>query len=205
MSNKTINLQRIKRELRGETRSEEASSPENEAPEAEEFIHPDELEKHMTEPSLGSAMLSWEAPEFEFSMAKSLRLMLFGMLLLAFTVAAAVFKNFPLAALLAIAGGLSIAYAVKAPRTLKLAVTSKGVKAERKLYLFEDLKSFWIFYDPPLTKELSLHSQRALMPMLRLPLGDLDPLRLREILLRFLKEEKHEESLSDVISKVIGF
>lgn len=86
-------------------------------------------------------------------------------------------------------------------KTVKCAITPQGVKIENRVYEFSDLKSFWIFYDPADVKELSLESKRTAMPLVRAPLGDANPVKLRETLLKFIPEKKHEESLSDIIGR----
>ena len=88
---------------------------------------------------------------------------------------------------------------------MKFSVTSHGIRVGSRLYPFEDLRSFWIFYDPPLFKEISLRSKKTFMPVIRAPLGELDPIRLRHILLRFLREEEEETSVVDIIAKRLGF
>lgn len=155
--------------------------------------------------NVASALFEWEAPEFTYDPATTRIRVAIGVLLVVGGIAAALFGNFLFAILLAIAGGLILAYAAKPPRTLSLAVTSRGVVVGSRLYEFEELVSFWIFYDPPLFKELTLQSKKTFMPMVRMPLGDLDPLRLREVLLPFLKEQRQEASAIDIVAKRLGF
>lgn len=86
-------------------------------------------------------------------------------------------------------------------KVVKCAITPQGVKIENRVYEFSDIKSFWIFYDPADIKELSLESKKTMMPQIRAPLGDTDPIKLRETLLKFIPEKKHEESLTDIIGR----
>lgn len=204
MANQTIDLRRLKNELKG------TPTPENELPppaekqllETEEAAHPEGFDDYQTR---HPAILEWMAPEFERNESNALILLLLGAALALGGIITAFFKNFLFAVFLFVAGGLVISYAFKNPRQVLFAVTPRGIKIGGRLYEFEDLHSFWIFYDPPLFKELSLRSKKSMMPMIRLPLGELDPLRMREILLRFLPEEKQEAQLVDIISKRLGF
>ncbi len=211
MPNKTINLRKIKKELRG------GLAPERElsAPPEEKLLMTEEQAHlrgfggtHLAGVEKGDGAkiyFNWRAPEFDYSFDKGLNLLFFGVVLIIGGIVTAFFKNFTFAALLILSGALVVSYAFKLPREVNLAATSRGIKVGNRLYLFEDLKSFWIHYDPPFAKELILESRKAFVPHIRAPLGDVEPLRLREILLRFLKEDKHEDSLSDTISKTIGF
>lgn len=204
MSNTTIDLRKLRHELKPSL----APAPEVPQLPAKE---PRELETRADLPARGpeaaepGALLTWEAPEFIPDAAGALALLLFGGLLLLGGIGAALFKNFVFAILLGIAGGLLIAQAFRMPRTVRLAITSRGIRIQNRLYEFESLASFWIFYDPPLTTELALLSKKTFMPVIRVPLGGTDPVPLREILLRFLAEKRQEESAIDIIAKRLGF
>lgn len=204
MANPIIDLRKLREEIKG------VSDPEIELePAAEELLleagtAPDAGAKR-DETQQKGLILEWHAPEFEHSAEGALFLFLIGALLAIGGVTALFFKNFLFAAFLFIAGGLTIYHAYRMPRHIRFAVTSRGIIIGDRVYEFENLQSFWIFYDPPLFKELNIESKKTFMPRIRMPLGDLDPLRLREILLPLLKEVKHEQSLIDVVSKRIGF
>ncbi len=177
-------------------------TPENKLPAPED---PEDNTLPGAEHPTYPVFLSWKAPEFTYDPATLRIRTAIGALLVAGGVVAAFFKNFLFAILLAVAGGLILAYAAKPPRTLSCAVTARGIAVGSRLYEFEELTSFWIFYDPPLFKELALQSKKTFMPMVRIPLGDLDPLRLREVLLPFVKEQRQEASAIDIIAKRLGF
>jgi len=198
-----IDLRRLRGELKGGMR------PENELPapeeplliETEEAAHPEGM------PPAGAAepFLEWETFEFEFDENRSVTLLLLGVLVILGSIAAFFFWNALFGIALFLAGGIVIAYAYQPPRLMRCAITPRGVEVGRRLYLFEDLRSFWIFYDPPRLKELVLESRKTIMSRIAAPLGDLDPLRLREVLLRFLPEQRQEESLIDILGKHLGF
>ncbi len=209
MVNPIIDLRKLKEELR------KRITPENELPavslsnlpapkeelllETEASAHPEEFTDD-THPSL----LEWTAHEFDPASDSSLQFLIGGVLIVG-GIVALFFGNFLFALLLALAGGLVMAHAFRIPREMRLAVTGRGVEVGRRLYGFENIASFWIHYDPPLFKELLLNSKKAMMPHIKIPLGDLDPLQLRKVLLRFLPEEEQEISLIDILSKRLGF
>jgi len=53
--------------------------------------------------------------------------------------------------------------------------------------------------------ERIMNSKKLFMPTILIPLGDTDPNIIREHLLKFLKEERHEESITQTISRLLGF
>lgn len=96
-------------------------------------------------------------------------------------------------------------YSLKKPDTLTYSIAPQGVKIEDKLHEFDELESFWVFYDPPEVKYVSLETENFLHKYIHLPLGEEDPNEIRDILERFLPIEKQEESVADVIARSIGF
>lgn len=96
-------------------------------------------------------------------------------------------------------------YANKEPRIIKFKINEKGVEIDGKLHDFDSLKSFWLFYDPPEQKELSLRSKKTFIPYIRIPIENESPVDLRKFLLRFLSEKHHKESLIDIWMKRVGF
>ncbi len=201
MVNPIIDLRKLKEELRKRiTPENELSTPEEEPLlETEASAHPEDFDDDPP-PSL----LEWTAHEFDPASDSSLQFLVGGVLIVGGMVAL-FFGNFLFVLLLVLAGGLVMAHAFRIPREIRFAVTGRGIEVGKRLYTFEGIESFWIHYDPPLFKELALKSKKAVMPHIKIPLDDFDPLQLRKTLLRFLPEEEQEISLTDVISKRLGF
>jgi len=88
---------------------------------------------------------------------------------------------------------------------LKFRIDEKGIKIGRKLFDFDELKSFWVFYSPPEEKELSIRSKKMFIPYIKIPLDNQNPNEIRKYLLKFLPEKRHKESVIDIWMKRIGF
>lgn len=80
---------------------------------------------------------------------------------------------------------------------LTITLNDAGILLNQKPYYFRVIKSFWIFYEPGGTKELSLQLNKWYMPYLRIPLNNQDPLAIRGLLIRYVPEEEHTTSLVD--------
>jgi hypothetical protein len=52
---------------------------------------------------------------------------------------------------------------------------------------------------------VSLEVDHITSPYLRLPLGDLHPNKIRAVLSDFLSEEQHRESMTDHLTRILGF
>lgn len=159
----------------------------------------------MPEASAKKEVIRWQAPEYEFRKKTADWFWSVGIITLALALSAVFLKNF-LVVLMIILGGFSLAlYGARKPKTVSFEINPRGIVVGKRIYYYDDLKSFWIHYDPPEKKELAAESKKTFMPHIKIMLGDTDPEEIRRYLLSFLKEEKIEESLMETISRMLGF
>ncbi len=79
-----------------------------------------------------------------------------------------------------------------------------SVKAGLREYKFSEIKSFWIEYNPGGIKELSLQLKKWYSPYIKIPLGDEDPVQVSTVLLKFIPEVEHTDSILDSFSRLLG-
>lgn len=148
-------------------------------------------------------IFSWKAPEFEVY-EKSKTWYLFIMAFLLGLVSYALIVNSPIMAitfiLIGVVGYLNLQ---KEPQIMEFKITTKGIVAGKDLYPFENIKSFWIFYDPPHTKTISLHTNASVFPFIHIPINNEDPVKIRDILIEYIEEIKQEPSTIDVLERVL--
>ncbi|PIV10384.1 MAG: hypothetical protein COS49_00800 [Candidatus Portnoybacteria bacterium CG03_land_8_20_14_0_80_41_10] len=149
--------------------------------------------------------LEWTAPEFEYYRKDKSWLVIAGLIAAGLFLWALLTKNIIFALLIGLSYFTVITYGLKKPASVKLAVTAKGIKINQALYEFDNLKSFWIFYQPPQIREISLRSKKTIMPYIKIPLGEQNPVEIRKILLKYLPERRHKESLIDNLSRSLRF
>ncbi|MDO8584362.1 MAG: hypothetical protein Q7R83_04255 [bacterium] len=89
--------------------------------------------------------------------------------------------------------------------TALVQVGDAGVVLNGKLYLYRELDHFAIVYQPPYTKVLYIDHKNPVVPRLRLPLQETDPVELRDHLKQFLSEDMdlQEEHLSDIVARLL--
>ncbi|MCH7883114.1 hypothetical protein IIA95_01720 [Patescibacteria group bacterium] len=150
-------------------------------------------------------LLSWSAPEYEYTAKSREWYWVVGILATAFVVVAILIGNFLFAIFIILTGFTIALYGARRPKVVAFALTHRGIQIADRLYPYDTLKSFWIRYDPPRKKEIDITSKKIIMPRLTIPLADTDPNEARNILIRSLKEEETEESLSEAIAKYLGF
>ena len=160
-------------------------------------IEPVKKIKHIKVGAGTPTKIEWTALEFKKYKKGKKWFVSPALLALAVIIAAILLKNL----LLVIATILTVfvvyIYAKKEPRKIKFSISGNGVQIDQIVYKFEDLKSFWIFYEPGKVKEISIRSKKAFMPYIKIPLGDQNPAEIRRLLLKFLLEKKHKESVID--------
>jgi len=156
--------------------------------------------------------IEWTAPEFtKYKKSKGWFVGLIFVTLIIIVIAV-ILKNFLWALLTIIAAFAVYIYATREPRKIKFSISPKGIQIDQDIHEFEDLKSFWIFYEPaspaggpPEIKEISIRNKKIFMPYLKIPLGNQDPAEIRRLLLKFLPERKQKKSLLDEWARKIKF
>lgn len=153
--------------------------------------------------SMGRIFHSWKAPEFEVYEKSNRWYLIAGVFILA-VIAYALFTNGPIMAVTFILLGIvGFIHLQKDPRVITFAITSKGVLADKEMYLYDNIFSFWIFYEPNHMKTISLHTKASMLPYVHIPLGDEDPVALREMLLENIPEIKQDPSLVDALGRFL--
>jgi hypothetical protein len=147
--------------------------------------------------------IEWQAPEYEFHQKSPDWFWALGSITIALFFSAIFLHSF-LFGILTLLAGFSLAlYGARRPNIVSFGLGPRGIQVNKRIYNYEDLKSFWLNYNPPHKKELLIESKKTFMPHMVIMLGDADPEKIRNYLLQFLKEEKIEESLMTTIARLL--
>jgi len=93
----------------------------------------------------------------------------------------------------------------KKPEVVDFEINPLGIKVGERLYGFREIKSFWIEYDPALDiRELSLQLKKWYHTYVKIPIYEQNPVQLRLVLLNFLPEVEHKDTLADTVSRRLG-
>jgi hypothetical protein len=152
--------------------------------------------------------IEWEAPEYEFREHHPNWFWGVGIGIGVLVLLAILFKNFLLAIFLIISGFALMMYAVRQPQIIKYALTSRGLERAGKLFLYAELKSFWVntAEEAPPAGQIIFESQKLLMPHIIAPLAEnTESTLVREFLKPQLKEEFHADSVADMLGDYLGF
>lgn len=91
------------------------------------------------------------------------------------------------------------------PREIEFIITELGVIIDDTFYPYHEIKQYWILYNPPEVKYLYLDIKKFISPVRRIPLQDINPLFVREVLSKYLFEElsPDDEPFSDALGRAL--
>jgi hypothetical protein len=114
-------------------------------------------------------------------------------------------RNFLFSLIVVMVALIFFLYHIKHPLNIKFAITEDGIGLGNAFYLWKDLQSFWIIYEPPEVKQLYLQTKRFFPGALSVPLEKENPVKVRAALLKYLPEDstKTTELASDTFSRIL--
>ncbi len=107
---------------------------------------------------------------------------------------------------LAIAAFVMVYYIInrEKPKILEVVLSNIGIKVGDRKYPYTKIKSFWVLYEPPYTKNLYIHVDGDFAVHIPIQLGEQDPAIIREFLLEKIPEkEGMKESFVDMFLKIL--
>ncbi len=148
-------------------------------------------------------VMHWQAPEYE-TFEKDRTWYAIISLLLVSVIGYAIYTDSPIMAITFILiGVVGYIFLNRDPRLMDFAITHQGIIAGREIYEFENIQSFWIFYEPHDIKVISLHTKNRLLPFVHIPIHQENPLEVRNFLLEYIPEIKQEPSLVDTFERIL--
>ncbi len=150
--------------------------------------------------------ITWQAPEF---IHYPKNLWWFGVLTIAGFALITYFlwqKEFLTATLFALLFILISFFSKAKPKTLTIELDHRGVKLDNRRIPYEQLKAFWLVYDPPNVKTLNFETTAYFNRYLTLQLTSENPVEIRKFLLQYLPEDLNRgEQFADKLSRTLKF
>jgi len=166
----------------------------------------DQIEVQAEQGDLGDAHFSWFVNEYDkherskrwYIVAISLALVL---LLFAFFT-----SNFLFAVIIIIVSLITILHDGQEPASLEVALLDEGILVGKKYYDYDEFSGFSMVYKPSQgVRRLYFEFTNPVRPRVSLSLDGLDPLPIREFLLKYLPEdlERTDEPLSEGLARIL--
>lgn len=148
------------------------------------------------------ALIQWQAYEFKPRVISRSFYVWIGIFLLAVIIYALVSNSPVMAITFILIGIMGYITLEQDPALLNCTVTKSGIIVGRELYDFETIESFWVQYEEH-EQYISIKTNGALTPFTHIPLGDENPVTIRDILSQYIPEERHDKTFIDIIEKIL--
>ena len=154
--------------------------------------------------NFGKELISWNVSEYE-KYKRSKLWYVFSILVAIFLILFSFWtNNFLFSIIIIIAALIIILNDGSEPINVDIKITEEGMIIGKKFYDYDEFKNFSIVYKPHFNiKNLYFEFKNILKHRLSIPLDDINPLPIRENLLKYLHEdlERTDQPLSERLSK----
>lgn len=158
-----------------------------------------------TETVYGKELVGWDVDEhnyYEKSRRWYIAAVVIGLLMLVYSFFSG---NFLFAVIIILGALVLVLREGNLPDKVHFSITDEGIVIGNKYYDYDDIKNFSIVYKPRLeVKNLYFEFKNILKHRLSIPLENMNPLPIREILLKYLSEdlERTDQPLSEYLAKL---
>jgi hypothetical protein len=154
-------------------------------------------------PDYGKKLTAWdfqETPKHERSL---LWYIITGVIFLGLVLYSTLSSNFLFTLIIFLGGATFLFSSFKPARKINFEIYQDGIIINNIFTPFTDLKKFWLIYNPPEIKTLYITQNNIFKNELSIPLEQQNPVRIREILLDYLKEDlnQEEENFVDLLRR----
>ena len=117
---------------------------------------------------------------------------------------AIIFNNVIFGIFIIVSAFAFVVHASKKPGIIHTQINDRGIIINEILYPFLSLDSFWIDAHKRPAKVI-IKSHKMFMPFITVYIDEVDPEKVRDVLLNYIAEEEHHEPLSQKILETLGF
>jgi len=153
----------------------------------------------------GKKIISWQVPEYDKHERGQGWYIISAICGLLFLVYSFMSGNFLFAAIIIIGALIIIMHDGREPVKVDFSITDEGIVVGKRFYDYDEIKDFSIIYKPHQeVKNLYFEFKSVIKPRLSIPLNDLNPLPIRENLLKYLPEdlERTDQPVSEALAKM---
>ena len=148
--------------------------------------------------------LSWTLVEYEEKEKNTDWFWALGLIVIAGSVTAFIFKNYFFSALLVIGGILIGYFAKKKPDMVDYELNMKGFQIKNRIFLYKEIEAFHINREKGPT--MLLKTNRFMFPVLSIPIEQTHIYEIRNILInQNIKEEEIKETMPEKIMEYLDF
>ncbi|MEK7641962.1 MAG: hypothetical protein AAB365_03150 [Patescibacteria group bacterium] len=149
-------------------------------------------------------LISWNAPEHFYVEKRPDWYWAVGIITLAIAVVCFIFGNIIPGLFVLIGATALVIHSSRPPRTMHYEINDRGIVVDDLLYPFLTLESFWIPHDE-LPPKMIVKSRKTFMPFIVIYIDEVDPEKVREVMLTYIAETEHREPFLKHLLERLGF
>lgn len=151
------------------------------------------------------APLRWQAYEHEHIERGSDWFWALGIIAISGAITSVLFGNVLFAILITVAAGTIGLLATRPPELHDFEISERGILTGPHLHTYDSILAFWIQEEKASQPLLLVDTTKPLSPNLVIPLGDIDPHEVRDLLRDHVEEVPMKEPLAHKILEFFGF
>lgn len=148
--------------------------------------------------------ISWDPPEYLHKPKDADWYWAIGIITVSIIVTSIILNNVLFAILVFLSVFALTMYGAKPPKKIHVEINKNGILIEKSLYPYSNLKSFDIT-GSRLGEKLLIKSQKALSPLITIPLADQNSDEISEFLEQYISKEEIDEPLLHQFMEYLGF
>lgn len=152
----------------------------------------------------GTPMIAWRAPEFKEHERGQLWIFAMSVLAIGLIIYGILTDSIAFSVVIILVAGVFFLTHNHKPQIVEVIITDLGIKFGERFYSFEDVKVFWIIFDPPHVKTLNFRTSRGVVREVCIQLEDQNPSEIRAFLGAHLSEWKNRtETLAEILIRIL--
>jgi len=154
---------------------------------------------------IGEVHIEWDFPEFIKERKSKLWYLGVAIILVLLLLYSIMTVNYLFVIILFLSVFIIVYQFFQEPRQVNVKIAQDGIIIDNDFYPYKLLKNFWIIYQPPEVKNLYVGFKNNIRKSYSIPLHDINPIKVRDLLLQYLKEdtEKEEEETDDILARAM--
>jgi len=167
-----------------------------------------EIEQEIVEPHPGAEhnklLLEWQAPEFVRQAKNRNWYLVAGILTLCLVAYALYTGSATMAIVFIVLAGVYILTHNQEPKMVSVKITQMGIFVGSVFYPYNMISAFWIVYNPPVIRTLSLKVLGKTLSKVTIQLNEQSPVEVKALLLKEVPEmEGQQETMSEILIRLM--
>jgi len=154
---------------------------------------------------IGEALISWTFSEYEKHERGRVWMIVAGIVFAMLLIYSIYTMNFLFAVIVLLFAFIGVFQHYQHPDQVEVVIAEDGVLIGTRFFHYHEFASFWMIYEPPIVKSLYFDFKASGKRSISVPLHEMNPLVVREILEQYLDEnfEEEFEFFDQTISRVM--